>query len=77
MLNARKDVSAPGHSHWDDLVVEIRGNGSGEPPTGTYTVVVYDPAGNEVARCPFEVAAVNPEICDLAQQIVTLACPGG
>jgi len=31
VLNARKDVRKPGHSHWDDLIVEVRDGGI-EPP---------------------------------------------
>ena len=40
MLNARKDLRIPGHSHWDDLIVEVRGGGVDppdppDPPSGT------------------------------------------
>lgn len=48
------------------------------PPSGEYRVVVFDPDGNEVVSCPFDVSGgVNPQVHDLAQQIVDLTKPGG
>jgi hypothetical protein len=82
LMLGRKRFADPGHTHWDDLLVEIDSEGPIEPPvepppTGTYTVQVLDPSGAVIASCSFEVASVNEEICGLARQIVDLACPGG
>jgi hypothetical protein len=46
LLNARKDVAQPGHSHWDDLVVEVREGEPTEPPPDPvpgerHTIQVY------------------------------------
>ena len=63
------------YSHFDQ--VEIHVQDMSPPPTGGYTAVIYDPAGAEVARCSFEVSpGANPQICELAQEIVALSCSG-
>jgi hypothetical protein len=64
-------------TYWDDATLVVSGDPPIDPPTGTYTVVVYDPAGNVVVSCPFEAGTVNPQICAHAQAIVDLSCPAG
>jgi hypothetical protein len=55
VANGRSDWAQPGHTHWDDLVVEST-TPAPPPPTGEdYTIVVYDGNGNEVTRTSFPV----------------------
>jgi hypothetical protein len=69
-----KWAAAWNDTYWDDATLVVSGEPPVEPPTGTYTVVVYDPAGNVVVSCPFEAGTVNPQICAHAQAIVGLSC---
>ena len=74
-MNGRKDVAQPGHTHWDDLVVEVRSGSVPDPEPGEYRVVVYDPQGEVVASMSFPCGSTDPAVCGLAQQIVSLTCP--
>ncbi len=74
LMNARKDYANPGHTHWDDLIVEVRSGGIVPPPPGIWRNVTYDPAGNIVGEYSFEGPSVNPQICAHAQAIAELTC---